>query len=110
MPTNEEVPLDCITMAKDGTLLVNEKSILEQLKATKGVNVVDGRVFTCARFGNQVQHADICDNKDIKGLRADAFVLCSSYFLLAQLNELRNSMPLIRAPTELLLRTNGDYS
>jgi hypothetical protein len=39
-------------MAKDGTLLVNEKSILEQLKATKGVNVVDGRVFTCARFGN----------------------------------------------------------
>ena len=70
-------------MAKDGSLLVNDRSILEQLKAMEGVNVVDGRVITCARFGDRVQHAEICDSKDVKGLRADAFILCTSYFLLA---------------------------
>lgn len=44
----------------------------------------------------------------MKGLRADAFILCSSYFLLAQLNELRVRWPIVRAPTELALRMNTD--
>ena len=64
--------------------------------------MVDGRVFTTSRFGNMVTHADICESKDMKGLRADAFVLCSSYFLLAQLNELETRFPIMRAPTELV--------
>lgn len=46
----------------------------------------------------------------MKGLRADAFVLCSSYYLLAALNELRNRLPIVRAPTELVLRTIEDKS
>ena len=76
--------------------------MVDHLAQTKGIKVVDGRVFTTARFGKLIQHADIYESKDIKSLRADAFVLCSSQFLLTQLNELRTSFPIIRAPTELV--------
>lgn len=76
--------------------------MVDHLAKTKGIKIVDGRVFTVARFGNKVAHADIYESKDIKGLRADAFVLCSSQFLITQLNELRTVFPIIRAPTELV--------
>ena len=75
-----------------------------------GVKVVDGRVFTCARFGDLAAHAEFSECREMKGLRADAFVLCSSYYLLAQLNELRNWMPIVRAPTELVVKTVKDKS
>eukprot|EP00353_Schmidingerella_taraikaensis_P005466 CAMPEP_0185571666 /NCGR_PEP_ID=MMETSP0434-20130131/3683_1 /TAXON_ID=626734 ORGANISM="Favella taraikaensis, Strain Fe Narragansett Bay" /NCGR_SAMPLE_ID=MMETSP0434 /ASSEMBLY_ACC=CAM_ASM_000379 /LENGTH=70 /DNA_ID=CAMNT_0028187201 /DNA_START=338 /DNA_END=550 /DNA_ORIENTATION=+ len=70
-------------MAKNGNLLVDGKNISEVLKSAKDVHVVDGRVYTCSRFGDQVSHAEICESKEMKGLRADAFILCSSWFLIA---------------------------
>ena len=68
-------------MSKSGQLTVDGRQLLDILQEQKSVKIVDGRVFTTSRFGNVVQHCDIYESKDIKGLRADAFVLCSSQFL-----------------------------
>lgn len=70
-------------MAKNGTLMVGDQSIDSVLKRADGIHVVDGRVYTCSRFGDQVAHAEISECKAMKSLRADAFILCSSWFLLA---------------------------
>jgi hypothetical protein len=43
---------------------------------------IDGRVPLCSSFGNRIGSMEICDNKAVKGLKCDALILCSNYFLL----------------------------
>lgn len=98
-------------MAKDGTLLLDgSQSIKDLILANDCVKVIEGRVYQCSKFGKVAAHAEFSECKEVKGLRADAFVLCSSYYLYQQLNELRLYLPIMRAPSELILRTNGDLT
>lgn len=61
LPSDQEVSLDGISMAKDGSLLVNNLSMRAQLESMQGVEVVDGRVYTCARFGDLAAHAELSE-------------------------------------------------
>lgn len=61
LSNDQEVALDGITMAKDGSLLVNNQSMRAQLESMQGVEVVDGRVYTCARFGDMAAHAELSE-------------------------------------------------
>ena len=88
--------------------MANGKSLLEILENEERVRIIDGKVQTCAKFGDKVQHAEVVEAKDFKGLRSDVFVLCSSYYMLSQLTEIYVHLPILRAGTELVLRTNGD--
>ena len=51
------------------------------------------------------------DSKEFKSMRADVFVLCSSYFILQQLSELSRKLPILpilRANTELMQCLNSE--
>ena len=69
-------------MDSNGKLLVDGHDMLDKVAAIDRVNYVKGRVFTISRFGRDAAHAEICETKDMKSLRADAFVLCSGYYLI----------------------------
>ena len=107
---DEEVSLDGFSMTKTGKLRVDDQDIEELLSKQNQVKLVDGRVYTCSRFGDRAAHVELMESKNIKSLRADAFVLCSSVWLMAQMNELRVKLPIMRGPTELVQRTNKDLN
>jgi hypothetical protein len=56
--------------------------VIEPADEMDNIVTIEGRVPLCSSFGNRIGSMEICENKGVKGLKCDALVLCSSYFLL----------------------------
>lgn len=68
------------------------------------VTFIHGDVPFIHGFGNKIGHCEV-DAPDIKSLRADYYIMCTSYYSVQIFRYIRHVVPLIRVSTELLSKT-----
>jgi len=76
--------------------------VFNLLEQQENVEMVPGRLFTIDGWGERIGHAQITENRDIKNLKSDYFVTCSSFFLNQIMMEIHIYAPILRLSTTIL--------
>ncbi|CDW81097.1 UNKNOWN [Stylonychia lemnae] len=72
------------------------------------VKYIHGEVPFIHGFGNKIGHCEV-DSPELKSLRADYYVMCSSQYSIQVFRYIRHIIPMIRYSTELLSKSlNSD--
>ncbi len=88
-----------VSLGKDSLLLDNEVNLIDSLK--KKINIVHGQARFIHPFGNFIGHCEVEDCHDMKSIRCDFYVVCSTYHFPWMTRYIKLTAPLLRCPVNL---------
>ena len=99
------VPVTPELKFSDGEFLTAKGTkIYDELKSLANVKLTKGRVQAVFGFGDMCSEIEAVECKDLKTMKADAFIICSNLFLVKQQIDMKVYAPILRVPTDLIAR------